>query len=49
MIGLMPGIALKHLLARRRQSLVSLSGIVLGSRSFWQYRRGTVNLSHRVG
>ena len=30
MIGLMPGIALKHLLARRRQSLVSLSGIVLG-------------------
>ena len=30
MIGLIPGIALKHLLARRRQSLVSLSGIVLG-------------------
>ncbi len=30
MIGLMPGIALRHLLARRRQSLVSLSGIVLG-------------------
>ncbi|HYU11581.1 MAG TPA: ABC transporter permease [Stellaceae bacterium] len=30
MIELAPGIALKHLLARRRQSLVSLSGIVLG-------------------
>jgi lipoprotein-releasing system permease protein len=30
MIGLAPSIALKHLLARRRQSLVSLSGIVLG-------------------
>jgi lipoprotein-releasing system permease protein len=30
MIGLAPRIALKHLLARRRQSLVSLSGIVLG-------------------
>ena len=30
MIGLAPGIALKHLLARRRQSFVSLSGIVLG-------------------
>ena len=30
MIGLTPRIALKHLLARRRQSLVSLSGIVLG-------------------
>ena len=30
MIGLASGIALKHLLARRRQSLVSLSGIVLG-------------------
>ena len=30
MIGLTPRIALRHLLARRRQSLVSLSGIVLG-------------------
>ena len=30
MIGLAPRIALKHLLARRRQSLVSLSGVVLG-------------------
>src|SRR5215470_94331 len=30
MIGLAPRIALKHLLARRRHSLVSLSGIVLG-------------------
>jgi lipoprotein-releasing system permease protein len=30
MIGLAPAIALKHLLARPRQSLVSLSGIVLG-------------------
>ncbi len=30
MIGLSPSIALKHLLARQRQSLVSLSGIVLG-------------------
>ena len=30
MIGLIRGIALKDLLARRRQSLVSLSGIVLG-------------------
>src|SRR5215469_13626431 len=30
MIGLIPAIALKHLLARRRQSIVSLSGIVLG-------------------
>src|SRR5215472_5943092 len=30
MIGLEHGIALKHLLARRRQSIVSLSGIVLG-------------------
>lgn len=30
MIGPIPAIALKHLLARRRQSLVSLSGIVLG-------------------
>ena len=30
MIGLSPAIALKHLLARQRQSLVSLSGIVLG-------------------
>lgn len=30
MIGLIPAIALKHLLARPRQSLVSLSGIVLG-------------------
>jgi lipoprotein-releasing system permease protein len=30
MMGLGPRIALKHLLARRRQSLVSLSGIVLG-------------------
>lgn len=30
MIGPVPAIALKHLLARRRQSLVSLSGIVLG-------------------
>ena len=30
MIGLAASIALKHLLARRRQSLVSLSGIVLG-------------------
>ena len=30
MIGLAAGIAVKHLMARRRQSLVSLSGIVLG-------------------
>jgi lipoprotein-releasing system permease protein len=30
MLGLAPAIALKHLLARPRQSLVSLSGIVLG-------------------
>lgn len=30
MIGVIPGIAVKHLLARPRQSLVSLSGIVLG-------------------
>src|SRR5438128_8190070 len=30
MIGPVASIALKHLLARRRQSLVSLSGIVLG-------------------
>lgn len=30
MIGVVPAIALKHLLARPRQSLVSLSGIVLG-------------------
>src|SRR5262252_7525710 len=30
MIGLAPRIAVKHLLARRRQSLVSLAGIVLG-------------------
>jgi lipoprotein-releasing system permease protein len=30
MIGVIPTIALKHLLARPRQSLVSLSGIVLG-------------------
>ena len=30
MIGLSPSIAVKHLLARQRQSLVSLSGIVLG-------------------
>lgn len=30
MIGIIPAIALKHLLARPRQSLVSLSGIVLG-------------------
>ncbi|HEX2150436.1 MAG TPA: ABC transporter permease, partial [Stellaceae bacterium] len=30
MLGLAPTIALKHLLARPRQSLVSLSGIVLG-------------------
>jgi lipoprotein-releasing system permease protein len=30
MFGLVPAIALKHLLARPRQSLVSLSGIVLG-------------------
>jgi len=34
MIGLAPSIALKHLLARRRQSLVSLSGIVLGCAFF---------------
>ena len=30
MLGLAPAIALKHLLARPRQSIVSLSGIVLG-------------------
>src|ERR1700693_1941609 len=30
MIGVAPAIALKHLLARQRQSLVSLSGIVRG-------------------
>src|SRR5690348_3622570 len=34
MIGLTPSIALKHLLARRRQSFVSLSGIVLGCAFF---------------
>src|SRR3954447_20882264 len=34
MLGLAAGIALKHLLARPRQSFVSLSGIVLGCAFF---------------